>query len=85
MYSGQFFLAPGGGIASAVPTGQYGVADGTSMAAPHIAGAIALIKAAAPNATVDDVNSFIVLKHSVPKEIILSPGNSVIVRSLKFS
>lgn len=85
MYSGHFFLAPGGGIASAVPTGQYGVADGTSMAAPHIAGAIALIKAVAPNATVDDVNNFIAAKHSVPKEIILSPGNSVIVRSLKFS
>ncbi|MEJ8786016.1 S8 family serine peptidase [Peptoniphilus sp. HCN-40583] len=36
--------APGGGILSSLNDNQYGVMDGTSMAAPHVAGGVALVK-----------------------------------------
>lgn len=43
--------APGIEIVSTVPGGGYQAASGTSMAAPHVAGAIAMIKAGKPNLT----------------------------------
>jgi len=48
-------FAPGEGIESAWPLGQYVALDGTSMAAPHVAGAWALVRQAVPSATVDEV------------------------------
>ncbi len=48
-------LAPGSYITSSLPGGTYGTFSGTSMAAPHISGAWALMKQAKPGATVDDV------------------------------
>jgi thermitase len=43
--------APGVGILSTIPNGTYGQMDGTSMATPHVTGAVALYASAHPEAT----------------------------------
>lgn len=48
-------LAPGSSITSSMPGGGYGYTSGTSMAAPHVAGAWATLKSAKPTATVSAV------------------------------
>lgn len=48
-------LAPGSAINSSVPGGTYESWSGTSMATPNVAGCWALIKQAAPSASVDQV------------------------------
>jgi subtilisin family serine protease/glucose/arabinose dehydrogenase len=48
-------LAPGVGITSAVPGGGFQSKDGTSMAGPHVAGAVAVLNSVAPDAPVDDI------------------------------
>ena len=47
-------FAPGTAINSSVPGGGFEEFDGTSMAAPHVAGAWAIYKQAFPSATVDE-------------------------------
>ncbi|HEY68958.1 MAG TPA: S8 family serine peptidase [Anaerolineae bacterium] len=48
-------LAPGSSIISSVPGGRYQTWTGTSMSAPHVAGAWALFKSAYPDASVDEI------------------------------
>jgi subtilisin family serine protease len=48
-------LAPGENVNSSVPGGGYARFSGTSMAAPHVAGALALIRSRLPKATVDQM------------------------------
>ena len=48
-------LAPGTSIQSSIPGGGFAFFDGTSMAAPHVAGAWAIIKQRAPSASVTTV------------------------------
>lgn len=50
-------LTDAGAIVTSLPGGAYGLANGTSMAAPHIAGAWAMLKQAVPGATVSQVRA----------------------------
>ena len=51
------FFAPGDWIYSSIPGGGYEYKPGTSMAAPHVAGAWAVLKSKMPNATIEEVYS----------------------------
>ena len=50
-------LAPGALITSSIPDGGFDDFQGTSMAAPHVAGALAILKQASPMATVSQMLS----------------------------
>lgn len=48
-------VAPGLNVRSCVPGNIYSYLSGTSMACPHVAGAVALLRQVSPNATVDTI------------------------------
>jgi hypothetical protein len=50
-------LAPGSSINSSVPGGGFAPFNGTSMATPHVAGAITALRSVCTNSTVDDVEN----------------------------
>ncbi|MFF8381423.1 S8 family serine peptidase [Streptomyces sp. NPDC015661] len=52
-------FAPGTGIVSSVPGGAYASKNGTSMAAPHVAGAYAVLKQAFPTKSIADLTALL--------------------------
>ncbi len=52
-------VAPGVDVLSALPGGDFGKKDGSSMATPHIAGLAALLWQAKPGASVDEIEAAI--------------------------
>jgi subtilisin-like proprotein convertase family protein/subtilisin family serine protease len=52
-------LAPGTSIVSAVPGNTYGSKNGTSMAAPHVAGSLAVLRQAYPTEGIDSLVSLL--------------------------
>ncbi|MGH7419649.1 MAG: S8 family serine peptidase, partial [Candidatus Rokuibacteriota bacterium] len=53
--------APGVSILSAIPGGEHIWADGTSMAAPHVSGAVAVLRSINPALTVDELEAVLTL------------------------
>ncbi|WP_439816668.1 S8 family serine peptidase [Zavarzinia sp. CC-PAN008] len=52
-------MAPGSAINSSLPGGAYGLLSGTSMATPHVAGAFALLRGAAPSSSVGTLQNLL--------------------------
>jgi uncharacterized repeat protein (TIGR01451 family) len=67
--------APGVQIRSSLPGGTFGVKNGTSMAAPHVTGVVALMLQADPTLTVENIES-ILTSTAVPLDVQLPNNNS---------
>lgn len=65
--------APGERVLSSLPGGTYGYLDGTSMAGPHVAGAVALMWSANPELKGDVTRTAQILR-STTQEPALGPG-----------
>lgn len=52
-------MAPGSDIYSTLPNGEYDNLSGTSMATPHVAGVLGLIRAANPDISVDEARTIL--------------------------
>ncbi|MDP4506149.1 S8 family peptidase [Nonomuraea turcica] len=66
-------FAPGVNIISSVPDNTYGSAGGTSMAAPHVAGALALMRQAYPNLSAGELAAKL---QTTGRSITYESGNS---------
>ncbi|MET9672380.1 S8 family serine peptidase [Streptomyces sp. NPDC006482] len=52
-------LAPGTSIVSSIPGGGYGTNNGTSMAAPHVTGALAVLRQTYPSLSIDQLEALL--------------------------
>jgi len=66
--------APGLAVVSSAPRGLYATISGTSQAAPHVTGIIALMLDARPDLSVDEIES--VLKKTAIRTSLLRPNYS---------
>jgi len=66
--------APGVDVRSAFPGGGYAIADGTSMAAPHVAGLAALLLQADPSLSPEQIKS--ILKETASPLGAVTPNNA---------
>jgi cell wall-associated protease len=69
-------FAPGTDILSTVPTNQYAVFSGTSMAAPHTAGVAALLRSYFPTLTAVQVKDILLKSSYKPGIVVRKPGRS---------
>jgi subtilisin family serine protease len=78
-------FAPGDSINSSVPGGGYEVASGTSMAAPHVTGVWALIRQAAPSASVSTIlNALRTTGLPITDDRFWAPGTTTVPRVRAF-
>ena len=70
-------VAPGANIVSSVPGGSYRSQSGTSMAAPHVAGAFAAIRSLFPAASVDQIEEALKL---TGRPVLLANGSASLPR-----
>ena len=71
-------VAPGASVRSSVPTNGYGYATGTSMASPHVAGAVVLLWSAFPALVRDaDLTESVLMMTAVPLVTSQACGSDV--------
>lgn len=68
--------APGDSIWSSTGSQFITRANGTSMAAPHVSGAVAILRQYAPDATVDEIKQALIMGAGAPPDIEPLPNNT---------